>query len=207
MNQPESTNAGNPNRNRLFAAVSVLLGMAIALTLAEWGLGQYFQRVQSQTMDPGFMRYHAQLGWSLSPGWTGEHQHYDYRATYNVGPDGFRLQPELSSVDSDAPRIAVLGDSYTFGLGVADDETFTAILNARGEDQYLNYGVPGTSTDQHLLLLDALLSGRVPDQVLLVIYLPNDILDVTLDYPLQADQAKPRFQLQNGELQLSLIHI
>lgn len=207
VNQTETSSGDSATRNRLFAAASVILGLAIAFTLAEWGLGQYFQRVQSQSMDPGFMRYHAQLGWSLSPGWTGQHRHYDYQATYNVGPDGFRLQSESLSTGADVPRIAVLGDSYTFGLGVEDDETFTAILNSRGEGQYLNYGVPGTSTDQHLLLLDALLSGRPPDRVLLVIYLPNDILDNTLEYPLQADQAKPRYLLENGELELSNVPV
>lgn len=194
-----------PNRNRIFAVISVALGLLVALLVAEWGLDIYFQRTQSQSMEPGFMRYHPQLGWSLSPGWSGEHRHFDYQATYHLDPSGFRLQPASSGAES--RQFAVLGDSFTFGLGVQDDETFTALLNARGEGEYLNYGVPGTSTDQHLLLLNQIIRRGSPDAVLLMIYLPNDILDSTLEYPLQAEQAKPVFRLNGDELELGNVPV
>ena len=68
---------------------------------------------------------------------------------------------------------------------------------------YLNFGVPGYSTDQEILLLDPQVFRESPDSVWLAFYLGNDILDNALDYPLQADQAKPMFELLNdGSLQL-----
>lgn len=208
MDQSETEVTAPGNRNRLFAAISVALGILVALALAEWGLGIYFQRIQSQSMEPGFMRYHPQLGWSLSPGWSGEHSHFDYQATYHLGLDGFRIQASSgNSAATESTEVAVLGDSFTFGLGVQDDETFTAVLNEQGDAVFKNYGVPGTSTDQHLLLLNQILRSDPPDAVLLIIYLPNDILDSTLEYPLQAEQAKPLFTLAEGRLELGNVPV
>lgn len=201
-----STNDNQPalsrSRQRLFAGVSLILGTIIALTLAEWGLDTYFQRMQFQAMDPGLIRYHSQLGWSLSPGWTGQHRHYDYESTYHIGPDGFRVQSQ-NALDANAPRYAVFGDSFTFGLGVEDDQTFVSQLNSSGAGAFRNMGIPGTSTDQQLLLLRQALPDNSLTGVVLVVYLPNDLLDNTLDYPLQAEQAKPLFQLNNGTLTLT----
>ena len=204
MNETETKDGASANRNRVFAAISIMLGLVFAVIVAEWGLGVYFQRLQSQSMDTGFMRYHPQLGWSLSPEWSGQHRHYDYQATYNLGPAGFREQPPKAATGAASQRIAVLGDSFTFGLGVEDKETFTAVLNASGDAEFINYGVPGTSTDQQLLLLNQLMRRDPPDEVVLILYLPNDILDNTLDYPLQAEQANPLFVLNNGQLILAL---
>jgi len=53
-------------------------------------------------------------------------------------------------------RILMLGDSITFGLGVADDETFSTILDA--DDNFgfevINSGVCGYGPDQELLLYE-----------------------------------------------------
>lgn len=201
-----STNDTQPSpsrgRQRLFAAVSLILGTALALMLVEWGLDIYFQRLQSQSMEPGLIRYHSQLGWSLSPGWTGQHSHYDYQATYTIGADGFRAQT-ANALDTDAKQYAVFGDSFTFGLGVEDDQTFVSLLNASGAGSFRNFATPGTSTDQQLLLLRQVLPDDSLDGVLLVVYLPNDLLDNTLAYPLQAEQAKPYFRLSGSELVLA----
>ena len=73
---------------------------------------------------------------------------------------------------------------------------FASVLTRLDPDaDYLNFGVPGYSTDQELLLLDPQVLGYAPDAVWLAFYLGNDLLDNALDYPLQADQAKPRFEL------------
>lgn len=188
------------NRRLLFASISLGLGLVLALGVAEWALGIYFQRLQFQSMDPGLIRYHAQLGWSLSPNWTGTHTHHDYTATYRTTAGAFQQQTPPAA--GATPRIAVLGDSFTFGLGVEDDETFASLLNAQGVAAFENYGVPGTSTDQHLLLLRSLLGRTPPEVAVMVVYLPNDLLDNTLEYPLQADQAKPFFTLEGSRLTL-----
>ena len=206
MNSPDTATAPSSKNRLLFPLVSVVIGLTFALVVAEWGLGYYFRLIQNQSMDPGLIQYHAQLGWNLAPNWSGRHQHYDYDVTYSTGGNSFRNQTQPNNAALvDRPSVAVLGDSFTFGLGVNDAETFVSQLNAGTETGpvFTNYAIPGTSTDQQLLLMQSLLARNAPDQVLLVVYLPNDILDNTLEYPLQAEQAKPIFKLDgSGNLEL-----
>ncbi len=204
MNSPAADTAPSSKNRILFTLISVGLGLTIAFVLAEWGLGYYFRQIQSQSMDPGLIQYHAQLGWNLGPNWSGRHQHYDYEVRYSTGSNSFRnqTQPDNAAL-AERQTVAVLGDSFTFGLGVNDDETFVSRLNAGNGPAFTNYAIPGTSTDQQFLLMRSLQARNAPEQVLLVVYLPNDILDNTLEYPLQAEQAKPIFRLSgSGNLEL-----
>ena len=203
LNESAAKEGTGKQHRALFAALSLVMGLTFAALLAEWGLGIWFQRIQTQAMDPGLIRYHAMLGWSLSPNWAGRHAHHDYDVTYSTDANSFRnqYQPPLS-LAVNRSTVAVLGDSFTFGLGVNDEETFVSVLNNGTGPRFINYAIPGKSTDQQLLLLRSLLLREAPDQVLLVVYLANDILDNTLEYPLQAEQAKPMFVLDGCRLEL-----
>ena len=135
-----------------FAAITVLLGLAVSLGAVELFLRYHDRQIaHSEHMEPGLIGYNAELGWQLTPGWSGTHHHYDYDVEYNIDANGFRVDPQAGKTGS---RVAVLGDSFTFGLGVANDETFVSRLNAENETRqnYLNLSVPGYSTDQELLL-------------------------------------------------------
>ena len=178
-----------------FAAITVLLGLAVSLVAVESVL-RYQDRLiaHSEHMEPGLIRYNADLGWQLTPGWSGVHHHYDYDVEYDIDASGFRVDPHAEKTGS---RVAVLGDSFTFGLGVANNETFVSRLNAGSDDRrhYLNLGVPGYSTDQELLLFRKIGKTLKPDSVLLVVYLANDLFDNNRPFPLQADHAKPYYRL------------
>jgi hypothetical protein len=136
-----------------FAAITILLGLAVSIGAVELLL-RYQDRLitHSEHMEPGLIGYHADLGWQLTPGWSDVHHHYDFDAVYDIDASGFRIDPNAAGTGL---RVAVLGDSFTFGLGVANDENFVARLNAESDGRlhYLNLGVPGYSTDQELLLL------------------------------------------------------
>ena len=67
---------------------------------------------------------------------------------------------------------------------------------------YLNFGVPGFSTDQEFLLVRDRVVGFYPDHILLVVYLGNDLFDNELPFPLQANHAKPYFELMSDGLML-----
>jgi lysophospholipase L1-like esterase len=78
-------------------------------------------------------------------------------------------------------RILAVGDSFTYGHGVQDDETYPAVLErllrARGHDaRVLNAGVPGYSTDQEYayVLRDGL--QLAPDLLLLGVHC-SDVSD------------------------------
>jgi hypothetical protein len=74
--------------------------------------------------------------------------------------------PEVTPAANKKARILVLGDSYTFGSGVRDEETFCAVLGqALGEQvEVINAGVPGYGIFQmarSLRHLDSLLDPRI----------------------------------------------
>jgi lysophospholipase L1-like esterase len=95
---------------------------------------------------------------------------------------GFRT-PEFADVPAPGTvRIAVLGDSSTFGWGIASTDAYPALLGPAlaerlGIDpsrvEILNLGVPGYSSFQGRVLLERIALGFQPDAVVWS-YLSND---------------------------------
>ena len=71
-------------------------------------------------------------------------------------------------------RIAVIGDSFTWGQGIDASERFTNLLEASLGPGYevLNFGIPGHDMPEHLQVLDQVLTLH-PDFVLLQLFI-ND---------------------------------
>ncbi len=63
----------------------------------------------------------------------------EYDATMTYTADGVRLQPPAPARRDGL--VVLLGDSYTAGLGVGDDDTFAALLQARHGHATVNTGV------------------------------------------------------------------
>ena len=76
--------------------------------------------------------------------------------------------------DPNRYRIAVIGDSFTWGQGIEAAERFSNLIEARLGPRYevLNFGIPGHDMPQHLEVLEQVLPMR-PDFVLLQLYI-ND---------------------------------
>jgi lysophospholipase L1-like esterase len=83
-------------------------------------------------------------------------------------------------------RVVVFGDSFTFGFGVDDDQTYAAILEqlldsacAGTEIEVVNAGVSGFSTSQELALLEHEASPFAPDAVVVGFFIndPQDNVD------------------------------
>ncbi|MFT7459833.1 MAG: hypothetical protein ACI909_002516, partial [Planctomycetota bacterium] len=147
-------------REVCFTLITVIISTLFCLLLAEYGLRWYQQSINNSSAgDPGLLRYHAQLGWTLTPSWQGQHQHHDFNVQYNINKYGFRGDESIDLQSNTRRRIAFVGDSFSFGLGVEDEDTFTAQLNRlHPEIEFLNLSVPGYSTDQQLLLIENRLS-------------------------------------------------
>ena len=78
-------------------------------------------------------------------------------------------------------RIAILGDSFTFGNGVPEEATFAnvleASLNASRDDttyEVMNFGVKGYDTGQELATLREVALPLEPDLIVVAYYL-NDV--------------------------------
>ncbi|MBE7504064.1 MAG: hypothetical protein HS113_28010 [Verrucomicrobiales bacterium] len=186
---------GSRRKRALFRALAICVSLGAALLGAELFLRWRQHTIAgSEHLDAGFIRYDPVLGWRLTPAWTGRHQHYDFDVHYTIKTDGFRFDPAQPK-DRRGRLIAVVGDSFTFGLGVEDDQTFVSLLNRDGTNTFVNLSVPGFSTDQQALLIEETLPSLRPDEVWLVVYVGNDLLDNQYSRPLQLNMAKPLFEL------------
>jgi|LNAP01.1.fsa_nt_gb hypothetical protein len=78
-------------------------------------------------------------------------------ATYTIGPDHFRVVPE--AITPPDACVLVFGDSFSFGDGVADDETFSAqiVKQSRHRVAVQNLAMSGWGPHQFLAGLQ---SGR-----------------------------------------------
>lgn len=118
-----------------------------------------------------------------------------------------RRGERLSEVPA-ARRVALVGDSYTFGLEVPFEHTWGYHLeNMLGEGvQVLNFGVDGYGPDQMLLRYRRDVVEWEPDVVVLT-FVPHDLERTVVVYPMIAMGwygylVKPRFTLEDGSLRL-----
>lgn len=149
-----------------------------------------------------FDRHHPQRGWALAPNLRALPVFAGKKLSSNSrGLRGAR-EVELPKQPGRL-RIAIFGDSFTFGEDVSDEETFAhqleLLLNEAGAAvEVLNFGVHGYGHDQMLLYLREALPLYQPDLVLLG-YVSDDSLRNLTTF---RDFAKPRFRLRGGELAL-----
>lgn len=161
--------------SRRVKAALIAGGIFVPLALLELGA-----RIVSPFAIPrlAMFRSEPRVGYALDPGHIGRGL---LGESIHVGRDGFR-GAEMD--DSSAPpkeRVLALGDSFMFGLGVEDDETFPAALEralaASGPVRVRNGGVPGYNLLQSVTRLEAALSENPPDAVVLG-FLENDLHNV-----------------------------
>jgi hypothetical protein len=73
------------------------------------------------------------------------------------------------------------GDSFTFGFGVAEDETFVSLLDQSGPGRHVNFGVPGddllAEIDHARMLLSELPKEDHPRALYFHAFFGNDIRD------------------------------
>ena len=128
-----------------------------------------FADTELRTRGRPFVEPHPTRGFALKPGFED--------ALYRIDGDGFR---EGLPAAPGAPTWIALGESTTFGWGVADGDTYPAhlqaLLAAQGRQvRVINAGVPSYSSSQVLRYLEELLAGgRKPERVLINI-MWNDV--------------------------------
>jgi GDSL-like Lipase/Acylhydrolase family len=141
------------------------------------------------------------LGWHLIPGVRTRHHSAEFDVEVAINARGFRQDPPVP--DTRTPgvaRLAVLGDSFTFGQGVEERERFTERLAADFGAEVVNLGVPGYGTDQALLQFTHMDGAeRSADLVVLAWFVDN----AARNGDLQRDgRPKPAFELRDGALAL-----
>lgn len=145
----------------------------------------------------------ARFGYRHKPNSQGRHQAESFDVLYTIGPDGERPIPAPADPKG---RILFLGSSFTFGYGVADDETYPYLLatSAWKDWEVVDEAVSGWGTVQAYMLLEQELAG--PHLPALVLY--NSIPDHIcrnylrprwLEMLDRSKRSHPHFELQDGE--------
>ncbi len=183
----------------------------VALALAEGALLLSRSEIYPVPLYPGDVAvlrdrtFDAVLGWKLPPGEAIRETTADYEVTYLANAQGFRSRHDFAA-PSIAKRIAFLGDSFTFGSGVREEETFVAVVERALADaesafvQALNYGIGGFGIDQMSLALEHEVLRWHADLVVL------SFIRQDLDRSLSSYRKghvwleKPAFHLANGVL-------
>ncbi len=160
--------------------VLVVLSTAFTLGIAEVGLRLLAPNLASEPVTSNqynFYRYDPTLGWSNIPGARGVFSRAEFSYELNINSLGLRGAEITPDKPAGMRRVAVLGDSFVWGIGAADEDLFTALLaESLPATQVLNFGVAGYSPIQYHLLTDKVLALD-PDVVVISFCLGNDFAD------------------------------
>jgi hypothetical protein len=126
------------------------------------------------------------LGWTLKPRYEIDN--------YTTLEYGLRQNFEETTVRTDA--VLAVGDSFTEGWDVADDQSWPSHLEKLTSVPIVNAGVAGYGTDQIVLRAEQMLSIVKP-KILIVDFLEADISRAGHS---AFGSPKPYFTLENGEL-------
>ncbi len=154
-------------------AVSLAISVAAAetvirFTMPEWrefSSGRFMEQVQPPGHAPitlgraGFDGYFAQ-------------NNGDFRARIRINRVGLRNPEPVNAADG---RIWAVGDSITFGWGVAEDERYSSVIAAALGRATYNVASPGTDVCGYQTLVDRMPDSVRPTAVIVGLVLENDL--------------------------------
>ena len=148
-------------------------------------------------------QYDSQLGWIPRPSTFRNETIWGTRVT--ILADSTR-----SNGDHAAPRetgrspILAVGDSFTYGDGVSDHETWPASLETLLGRRVINGGVFNFGVDQSFLRAKALIKRYHPE-ILIFSFISDDVRRATLS--VRTGVGKPYFDVSGGTLQLKNVPV
>lgn len=168
-------------------------------------------------MARNLFEYHAVIGYRFIPGLRARVRHEGGGYLVQCNRAGLRCRHEVTAAKpADTVRVVVVGDSYTAGDGVSNAFRYTDLLELRLLSAFggrgvevLNFGLPGSGTDQQLLALRELGRGLEYDVLVLAPMVENILrnleshrLATSAFSGLLVERPKPYFTLEAGVLAL-----
>lgn len=153
-----------PRRQRV-AFIVVAFGIATIVGLI--GAELLLRAFSVVEYPPGLMVLDPRRGWVLRPGLRG---HTPYAKDVAINSQGLRDREFAVPKPEGVYRILMIGDSLTFGSGVASADSLPKQLEAKlgsAAVEVINAGVPGYGTYQERLLLEDVGLAYQPDLVIL----------------------------------------
>lgn len=165
-----------PLRNHVLTGLTTLAVLGSFLA-ADVGVG-YWKMVRGAGAEEieGVHAPHPTLGWALQPGQTGRHRSPgNFEVSYGIDESGLR---RVTNRGEARHRIWLFGDSFTFGHGVADEETFASVMAAGllpPGVHVRNAGVMGYGIAQQLQRLMELEGHVAPGDLVLFAPISRDL--------------------------------
>ncbi len=122
----------------------------------------------------------------LSPGYRGRiYNRAEYDNEIRINAEGLRGE-EVGQKTERLTRLLAIGDSFVFGVGVEDTETFTAVMADQLTEigvpaEGLNAGIPAFGVPDAVSWLARRGLALQPDVVILSIFQGNDLVDASPD--------------------------
>lgn len=187
------------------------LSMVVALLIGEL-MVRHLAPQKLYRFPGGMFESHPTLQYRLAPHFVGVSNTVEFKTRVRTNGLGLRAKREYGRPGPATFRLLVLGDSFTMGVRVEQDETYGQVLARRltnGERsptqspaqppapidkdyEVINAGVPGYNTQQALTYLRESGLALDPDLVVLGFYIGNDITE---------NFAAPSISVRDGYLQ------
>jgi hypothetical protein len=193
-----------------FASKLLLLGVSVVMTLVFAEIVLRIAHIGYPSLGGKllFMQPDPYTGLLLKPGVSVD-AYLENPVTVHTNSAGFHDREHSKQKAPNTYRVAVLGDSFTEALQVPIEKTFSSVLERelagcpelKGKNvEVMNFGVSGYGTAQELQMLRHYAWDYSPDLVLLAFFTGNDTQNNSR--PLQQDDYRPYFLLENGKLVL-----
>ena len=197
------SNSGSMRANFCLTVLSLI----VSFTIAEFSF-RFFLEKPKANPEPKtnwavvpehiWTEYHPTLGWFHQKSKKATLVKDDWSVEINTNSAGLRgLRDYALEKPPGVTRIVVLGDSFTFGFGVKDNQTFSSLLEQSNPNlEALNFGVAGYGLDQILITYREIAREYKADLVIIGIF-PEQFWRSTRSFT-DAGYAKPYFTL-SGE--------
>ncbi|MBN1406078.1 MAG: hypothetical protein JW946_06125 [Candidatus Omnitrophica bacterium] len=160
----------------------------------------YSTNTKNKHKNDDFNEYNSEYGWFHKRNFSTWIETQEYSTEVFINGKALRGKEYSYEKPKHTKRIVVLGDSFVFGSGVEDDETFSykleSLFKSNGKDiEVINMGVYGFGTDQEYLLLREEGIRYSPDVVICLFFVGNDIENNSRGF--EYSRNKPFFVFEN----------
>lgn len=206
------TPSGAPTRPPAWLLAAVLVGSCgLALVVAEVAIRVIMGPPREWAGAPLYVGEDAprssvtfladpSVGWRMVPNagfeWTIDGRSHRYEAN----DQGFRSGYTSAEFAGREQRVVVLGDSFTFGTGVAAEDAWPAIVDGLLTDAAVyNMGLPGVGVDQ-MWRIYAEYGARLEPDVVVLGFVDQDWDRSMTAFRLPEGLSKPTYVLEDGAL-------
>lgn len=132
-------------------------------------LGKWINYRDVIQFNRNFASYSPDLGYVLRPGSEGVHSSLEYSNEFKINSFGVRDdEPSLNN-----PKLVFLGDSFTMGWGVDENQTYADLTGRKLGLNTLNAGISSYGTFREMLLFSKI--KRDSCQLVVLQYCDNDL--------------------------------